>query len=59
MNILGNSEEIDKVQKRNLWALFFIGLIYGFASRPFFLVYQIFLLEWKTIRDYKDFNYRG
>jgi len=45
MNILGNSEEIDKVQKRNLWALFFIGLIYGFASRPFFLVYQIYLLE--------------
>ncbi len=45
MNILSNSEEIDKVQKRNLWALFFIGLIYGFASRPFFLVYQIFLLE--------------
>ncbi len=45
MNILGNSEEIDKVQKRNLWALFFIGLIYGFASRPFFLVYQPFLLK--------------
>ena len=45
MNILGNSEEIDKVQKRNLWALFIIGLIYGFASRPFFLVYQPFLLE--------------
>ncbi|MHA1192789.1 MAG: MFS transporter [Promethearchaeota archaeon] len=45
MNILGNSEEIDKVQKRNLWALFFIGLIYGFTSRPFFLVYQPFLLE--------------
>jgi MFS family permease len=45
MNILGNSEEIDKVQKRNLWALFLISLIYGFASRPFFLVYQPFLLE--------------
>jgi len=45
MNILGNSEEIDKFQKRNLWALFFIGLIYGFSSRPFFLVYQPFLLE--------------
>jgi len=45
MNILGNSEEIDKEQKKNLWALFFIGLIYGFASRPFFLVYQPFLLE--------------
>ena len=45
MNILGNSEEIDKVQKRNLWALFFIGLIYGIASKPFFLVYQPFLLE--------------
>ncbi len=45
MNILGNSEEINKVQKRNLWALFIIGLIYGFASRPFFLVYQPFLLE--------------
>jgi len=45
MNILGNSEEIDRVQKRNLWALFFISLIYGFASRPFFLVYQPFLLE--------------
>ena len=45
MNLLGNSEEIDKVQKRNLWALFFIGLIYGFASRPFFLVYQPFLLK--------------
>jgi len=45
MNILGNSEKIDKIQKRNLWALFFIGLIYGFASKPFFLVYQPFLLE--------------
>ena len=45
MNILGNSEEIDRVQKKNLWALFFIGLIYGFASRPFFLLYQAFLLE--------------
>jgi len=45
MNILGNSEEIDKVQKRNLWALFFMSLIYGVASRPFFLVYQPFLLE--------------
>ena len=45
MNILGNSEEIDKDQKRNLWALFFIGLIYGFSSRPFFLVYQPYLLE--------------
>jgi MFS family permease len=45
MNILGNSEEIDKDQKRNLWALFIIGLIYGFSSRPFFLVYQPFLLE--------------
>ncbi len=45
MNILGNSEEIDRVQKRNLWALFFIGVIYGFSSRPFFLVYQPFLLE--------------
>ena len=45
MNILGNSEEIDKGQKRNLWALFFIGLIWGIASKPFFLVYQPFLLE--------------
>jgi MFS family permease len=45
MNILGNSEEIDKVQKRNLWALFIISLIYGFASRPFFLGYQLFLLK--------------
>ena len=45
MNILGNSEEIDKAQKRNLWALFFMSLIYGFASKPFFLVYQPFLLE--------------
>ena len=45
MNILGNSEEIDRDQKKNLWALFFIGLIYGFASRPFFIVYQPFLLE--------------
>ncbi|MBY9021570.1 MAG: MFS transporter, partial [Candidatus Lokiarchaeota archaeon] len=45
MNILGNSEKIDKDQKRNLWALFIIGLIYGFSSRPFFLVYQPFLLE--------------
>ena len=45
MNILGNSEEIDRVQKKNLWALFSMGLIYGFASRPFFLVFQPFLLE--------------
>ncbi|NVM46193.1 MAG: MFS transporter [Candidatus Lokiarchaeota archaeon] len=45
MNLLGNSEEIDKVQKKNLWALFFMSLIYGFASKPFFIVYQPFLLE--------------
>ena len=45
MNILGNSEEIDRVQKKNLWGLFFMSIIYGFASRPFFLVYQPFLLE--------------
>jgi len=45
MNILGNSEKIDKDQKRNLWALFSIGVIYGFASKPFFLVYQPFMLE--------------
>jgi len=45
MNIIGNSEDLEKIQKRNLWALFFIALIYGFSSRPFLLVYQPFLLE--------------
>lgn len=45
MKVLRNSEGIEKVNKRNLWALFFIALIYGFSSRPFFLVYQPFLLE--------------
>jgi MFS family permease len=45
MNLLGNSEEFDEVQKKNLWALFIISLIYGFASKPFFIVYQPFLLE--------------
>ena len=45
MKVLRNSEGIEKIKKRNLWALFFIALIYGFSSSQFFIVYQPFLLE--------------
>lgn len=45
MIIQEKTEEINRIKKRNLWALFFIGLIYGFASKPFFIVFQPFLLE--------------
>ena len=40
-----NIEKTENLKRRNLWALFFTALIYGFSSSPFFLVYQPFLLE--------------
>ncbi|MFX1366297.1 MAG: MFS transporter [Promethearchaeota archaeon] len=40
-----NIKGAENSNRRNLWALFFIALIYGFSSSPFFLVYQPFLLE--------------
>ena len=38
-------QELEKLKRRNLWALFFIALLYGFSSSPFFLLFQPFLLE--------------
>lgn len=40
-----NIEKTENLKRRNLWVLFFMALIYGFSSSPFFLVYQPFLLE--------------
>ncbi len=44
-NDVKDMQEEEKLKRRNLWALFFMALIYGFSSSPFFLVYQPFLLE--------------
>ncbi|MFX0000818.1 MAG: MFS transporter [Candidatus Hodarchaeota archaeon] len=43
-NVVKDIQEKEKLMHRNLWALFFIAVIYGFSSSPFFLVYQPFLL---------------
>ena len=40
-----HSEEIDKIKRKNLWALFFINLIHGMGVGMFNVVYQPFILE--------------
>jgi MFS family permease len=45
MNKIGNSEGIDKVKRKNLWALFFINLIHGMGAGMFNVVYQPFILD--------------
>lgn len=45
MNTQGNSEEIDKIKRKNLWALFFINLIHGMGAGMFNVVYQPFILD--------------
>ena len=40
-----NSEEIDKIKRRNMWALFFINLIHGMGAGMFNVVYQLFILD--------------
>ena len=38
-------EEIDRVKRKNLWALFFINLIHGLAVGMLNVVYQPYLLD--------------
>lgn len=45
MNKYTNSEEIDKVKRKNLWALFIINLFHGMGAGMFNVVYQPFVLE--------------
>jgi MFS family permease len=40
-----NSDEIARVKRKNLWALFFINLIHGMGAGMFNVVYQPFILE--------------
>ena len=45
MSTNGNSEGIDKIKRKNLWALFFINLIHGMGAGMFNVVYQPFILD--------------
>jgi MFS family permease len=45
MNEYMNSDEIARVKRKNLWALFFINLIHGMGAGMFNVVYQPFILE--------------
>lgn len=45
MNKHASSEEIDKVKRRNLNALFFCNLLYGMGAGMFNVVYQPFVLD--------------
>jgi MFS family permease len=45
MNMIDNSEIIEKVKKRNLWALFFCYLLYGLGVGMFNVIYQPFVLD--------------
>ncbi|MFX1297351.1 MAG: MFS transporter [Promethearchaeota archaeon] len=40
-----NSEEIERIKRKNLWALFFIYLIHGMGAGMFNVVYQPFILD--------------
>ena len=40
-----NSEGIEKIKRKNLWALFFINLIHGMGAGMFNVVYQPFILD--------------
>jgi MFS family permease len=45
MSTQENSGEIDRVKRKNLWAIFFINLIHGMGAGMFNVVYQPFILE--------------
>jgi len=45
MSVLLKSERIDKIKRKNLWALFFINLIHGMGAGMFNVVYQPFILD--------------
>ncbi|MFW9785046.1 MAG: MFS transporter [Candidatus Heimdallarchaeota archaeon] len=45
MNIYGNSEEIERIKRKNLWAIFFINLIHGMGAGMFNVVFQPFILD--------------
>ncbi|MFX1375933.1 MAG: MFS transporter [Promethearchaeota archaeon] len=45
MNQHENSNEFDKIKRKNLWALFFINLIHGMGAGMFNVVYQPFILD--------------
>lgn len=45
MNEYMNSDEIARVKRKNLWALFFINLIHGMGAGMFNVVYQLFILD--------------
>jgi len=45
MNKYRNSAEIDKIKRKNLWALFFMNLLHGMGAGMFNVVYQPFILD--------------
>jgi len=45
MNKSRNSAEIDKIKRKNLWALFFMNLLHGMGAGMFNVVYQPFILD--------------
>ena len=45
MNKYVNSVEIDRIKRKNLWALFFINLLHGMGAGMFNVVYQPFILD--------------
>jgi len=45
MNKDRNSEDIERIKRKNLWALFFINLIHGTGFGMFNVVYQPFILD--------------
>lgn len=45
MNKYVNSVEINRVKRKNLWALFFINLLHGMGAGMFNVVYQPFILD--------------
>jgi len=45
MNLNQDSEEIDKLKRRNLWVLFIIGLIHGFGVGMLNVLLQPFILD--------------
>ncbi|MFX1479760.1 MAG: MFS transporter [Promethearchaeota archaeon] len=45
MNNYENFEEIDKIKRKNLWALFFTNLLHGMGAGMFNIVYQPFILD--------------
>lgn len=45
MNIYGNSEGIERIKRKNLWAIFFINLIHGMGAGMFNVLFQPFILD--------------